>query len=336
MALVSAMSPRPVEVAWALRYCDVLRVFLAVLEGHLDGVGRAAAVRGRGAEVIGIRADAVADEFGVDFRTAFFGVFEFLDDDDAGAFAHDEAVAVFIEGAGSAFGIVVAGAERLHVGETAEAHRQDGGFGTAADEAVGIAEFDDAPGLADVVVGGGAGGDDDHVRSREAEFHGNDAAGDVGDHHRDGERRNALRPLGHEGRVLAFEGGESADAAADHHAETAGIDGGNIESTICHGHFRGGDGELHVAIRAPGILGNAEIAVRIEVFHLTGDLAIEGLGIEIGDRCDPAATRFQALPCGGQIVAQGADTTNACDDYAALIHNFEGKFGGSSPPAQAS
>lgn len=159
---------------------DFLGVGFTVAEGHLDGVGGAGAVGRGGGEVIGIRADAVAGELGVDFRAAFAGVFEFFDDDDSCAFAHDEAVAVFVEGAGCVFGVVVsAGGKGLHVGEAGEAHGEDGGFGTAAEEGVGVAEFDHAPGFTDVVVGGGAGGDDDHVWAKEAEFHRDDAAGDV-------------------------------------------------------------------------------------------------------------------------------------------------------------
>ena len=37
-------------------------------------------------------------EFGIDGGTTLFGVLEFLDDDDAGAFSHDESVAVFVPG----------------------------------------------------------------------------------------------------------------------------------------------------------------------------------------------------------------------------------------------
>jgi hypothetical protein len=39
-------------------------------------------------------------------------------------------------------------------------------------------------------------------------------------------------PLVQVGGVLALEGGQAADAAADHHAEAAGIDGGNVEAGV--------------------------------------------------------------------------------------------------------
>ncbi len=43
----------------------------------------------------------------------------------------------------------------------------------------------------------------------QAEFHGNDAAGDVGNHHRNGERRDALGSLVQVGAVFAFQRGQS-------------------------------------------------------------------------------------------------------------------------------
>ena len=112
---------------------------------------------------------------------------EFLDDDHSGTFAHDKSITVFIKWTGSPFGLVIAGAESFHVRESAKTHRQDGRLGTTADEAVSIAEFDDPPCFTDAMVGGRARGDD-AMFGPETKFHGNDAAGDVGNHHRNGER----------------------------------------------------------------------------------------------------------------------------------------------------
>src|SRR5690606_20081665 len=68
--------------------------------GALDGGGHGAeaaiAVLGRGGDVMGIARKAVADHFAVDFRAARPGVFVFFKDDDAGALAHDETVAILV------------------------------------------------------------------------------------------------------------------------------------------------------------------------------------------------------------------------------------------------
>ena len=78
---------------------DVGGVQLGVAQGHFHALGGAEAFRMRGGEVVGICGDAVAGEFGVNVRAALFGVLQLFDDDDAGAFAHDEAVAIDVPGA---------------------------------------------------------------------------------------------------------------------------------------------------------------------------------------------------------------------------------------------
>ena len=48
---------------------------------------------------IGVAGQAVADHLGVDARAARLGVLEVFQHDDAGALAHDEAVAILVVGA---------------------------------------------------------------------------------------------------------------------------------------------------------------------------------------------------------------------------------------------
>ena len=56
-------------------------------------------------------------------------MFEFLEDEDAGAFAHDEAVAIRVKGSRGALGFVVAGAHGPHGAKAADAQGDDGGLG---------------------------------------------------------------------------------------------------------------------------------------------------------------------------------------------------------------
>lgn len=90
---------------------NVLRLHACVFQGHLHAACGAAAFRVRSGEVVGVCGDAVADEFPVNLGAAFLGMFQRFQNDDAGAFAHDEAVAVHIIRAGGALGFVIAGAE---------------------------------------------------------------------------------------------------------------------------------------------------------------------------------------------------------------------------------
>ncbi len=65
----------------------------------------------------GVGGETVADNFGEDLCPAGFGELELFEDEDACAFADDEAVAILVEGAGGVGGVVIAGGERAHGGE---------------------------------------------------------------------------------------------------------------------------------------------------------------------------------------------------------------------------
>src|SRR6202158_2342787 len=77
--------------------------------------------------VIRVRAHAVADQFCHYGRATAAGMFEFFEDQDAGALTHHEAVAVFIPGTTGATGIVIASGKRTHGGESAGAPGSGGG-----------------------------------------------------------------------------------------------------------------------------------------------------------------------------------------------------------------
>ena len=87
----------------------------------MQRIAAIAVLGGRG-DVIGVARQAVADHFGVDLRAARLGVLVFLEHDDAGALAHDEAVAVLVIGARGLLGRVVeAGGQRAAGGEAGDA-----------------------------------------------------------------------------------------------------------------------------------------------------------------------------------------------------------------------
>ena len=101
----------------------------------------AVAVLGRRGDVVGVAGQAVADHLGIDLGAARLGVLELLEHDDAGALAHDEAVAVPVVGARGLLGRVVeVGRQRAAGGEAGDARAADRRFGAAGDHHVGIAE----------------------------------------------------------------------------------------------------------------------------------------------------------------------------------------------------
>ena len=78
---------------------DVARLEAGALQRHAHAAVGAVAVLGRRGDVIGVARQAVADHLGIDARAARLGVLQLFQHDDAGALAHDEAVAVLVVGA---------------------------------------------------------------------------------------------------------------------------------------------------------------------------------------------------------------------------------------------
>ena len=171
--------------------------------------------------VIGVGGHAVADDFGEDGRAAAAGMFEFFENHDAGAFAHDEAVAVLVPGTAGAIGVVIAGGKRAHGGESADAHGSDGGFGASGNHHIGIAALDDAEGIADGMGAGGAGRGRRFIRALGAEAHGNVSGGEVDDGGGNEERRDLARAALEERGMFALDHVESADARADMDADAS-------------------------------------------------------------------------------------------------------------------
>src|SRR5262249_47814508 len=82
---------------------DVFRVQFGPSEGVLHRLEPALAFRARAGDVVGIAGEAVAYYFAVYFRATLLGMLIFLENDDAGAFTHHEAIAVLIPRAGAFF-----------------------------------------------------------------------------------------------------------------------------------------------------------------------------------------------------------------------------------------
>ena len=117
MALDSSASPSGVRGGVGVDVVDLVGRDAGDLEGGVHGAEAAFAFGGHAGHVEGVGGHAVADDFGEDLCAAGFGELELFEDEDAGAFADDEAVAVLVEGAAGVGGVVVAGGESLHGGE---------------------------------------------------------------------------------------------------------------------------------------------------------------------------------------------------------------------------
>src|SRR5438128_1336347 len=297
---------------------DVVRRNLRVIERQLHGARSASAILRRRGHVIGVRRKSVAGKLAIDFRSALLRVFELFHNGNARAFTYDETVTVAIERARRALRFVVALAERFHRRKTGQTKFDDRRFGTAGHKNIGVAEFNHAPRFADGVIGSRTSGDDAHVGAAQSEFHRDNAAGHVADEHWNGEGGDALRPFVHQRAELVFERFQSADAAADDHAEAIAIDLPQVDAAILNRHLGGSHGQLNETIGTPYVFGVLKIILRLEVAHFTADFAIVVGGVEGLNPADAAFAFNEIFPKRLEIVADGRDNTEASNNNSAV------------------
>ena len=84
----------------------LLRGHAAVPQGHGHGPGAAAAVGQGGGHVVGVTGGAVAHDLSVDGRVPLLSVLQLLQQQNAGALAHDEAVPLSVKGNGGPAGVL--------------------------------------------------------------------------------------------------------------------------------------------------------------------------------------------------------------------------------------
>src|SRR5437764_1303703 len=96
---------------------DLFRLHAGILHREPHRILCAGAVRGGGGDVVGVGGHTVARDLRIELRAAAPCVLPLLQDEDGGAVAHHEAVAVLVEGAARRARGRVAFGERLHVRE---------------------------------------------------------------------------------------------------------------------------------------------------------------------------------------------------------------------------
>ena len=279
----------------------------------------ALALRRHAGHVERIPAHAVADDFGEDCGAARLGKAKLLQDQDARTLANDKAVPVAVPGTAGVHRIVIAGGKRLHRRKAAHGKRCDRTFGTARDHRIRVAALDGAEGIADCVRGAGAGGRSRLVGTFRAPADTDVAGSQIDDRRRDEEGRDTPRAAVHQGRVLALDDIEAADAGADMYADVVGVFGSDPQGGVLHGLLSSGHGEVNEAAHLAGLFDRNEL-VRIEVLNLGGDpdgVAFEGEGGDLGHATPAGHQTLPDLRCG---VAHTADQTKACDDDATLLH----------------
>ena len=300
----------------------LLRLETGVIQGHLHAAAGTLALRQRRSQVVSIRAETVAGHLRQNAGTASLRVLQRLQHHHTGTLAHHKAIAPGIIGAGGRSGVIVAGGERLHVGETGNADGQDGSLRTAADHHVRIAELHDAPSLTDGVVGGSAGGGDAHVRAAEAVLHAHHAGSHVRDEVGNAEGRHATRAGLDERLDVGAGGTQATDTGADHHTHALLVHLLRVQPGILQSHGGSPHGELLKAVATAHGLGVLlEVGRGVKATHLAGNLRGKGRGIYALDAGDAGATGLHALPRLGNTIAQGGQDTHTCNYNTSVCHS---------------
>ena len=243
----------------------------------------------------GVGVCGVAYEFGEDGGASIEGMGSLLEDEDARAFAYDEAVAVGVPGAGCSGGVVVSSGEGAHGGEPGDGEWSDGGFAATTDHHVRIAALQDAESFADGVGPGGAGGGGSEVWSGCAVLDGDLSCGEVGDGGVDEEGRDAAGAGGEELCVFALDDLECADTAADVNTDALCGFWGDFEGGLLDSEVRGGEGELDKPAHLFDVFAVDEV-FGVEVFDLAGDAGGIGGGVEEGNGSYAGLALLDGLP----------------------------------------
>mmetsp|Transcript_10103 Transcript_10103/g.39451 ORF Transcript_10103/g.39451 Transcript_10103/m.39451 type:complete len:395 (+) Transcript_10103:228-1412(+) len=158
----------------AVRVDEVHRVRLepGVRQRRAHAQDHVPAVGARRGQVVRVCRDAAAEVLAEDRRAALLGVSQGLHDQDAGALAHDEAVAALIPRAGRAGRVFVAGGERAARDEAADAGARARRLGAPREDEIRLAGADVRRGVDELIVARRARGVDCAVLRREREGEG--------------------------------------------------------------------------------------------------------------------------------------------------------------------
>ncbi len=202
----------------------------------------------------GLRTHAVAGDLSEDASATGTGVLGLLEHEDARTLPDHEPVAAGVEGARRLLRRLVAGAQRTHGVEGADARLADGRFGAAGQHCHSGSAADDLEGVADGIGPGRAGGADRAERALQPKFERHLRRGHVRDHHRGEEWAHAPWSVLEQYARLLLEGRQPAAAAGHHRADVLRL-AGRVESGVvqrlsrCR-HRVVGVG-IHAARRAP-------------------------------------------------------------------------------------
>ena len=273
--------------------------------------------------MVSVAREAVANQFRVNARAARLCVLEFLQNDAARPFAHHEAVAIAVVRAGSRLRMVVeAGRERLAGGKSRQRQPVDGRFGAARHHDVGVAERDQAAGVADRVSARRAGGDDGMIGPFELMRDGDLAADEVDQSAWDEEGRDAPGTLLVQRYRGVIDAAETADAGADH---DAGLDLFLVRArrpvSVAERLGSRGHAEHNEVVDLPLLFRVHPVAwiegvLGVAAGHLSGNATRQVGDVEVLDLVQPRFARDQTPPRRFDATSDRRNHSEAGDDYS--------------------
>jgi hypothetical protein len=220
-------------------------------------------------------------------------VFVLFEHHHARTLAQHKTVAVFVPGAGSGFGVVVACGKCTHGGKATHAQGRHGGLGAARHSHIGIAVFNHATCLPNAVQPGGARSHHREVGPLEAKPHRNMPSHHVDDGSGHEKRSDAPRtPCGQLG-VGVLDQRQAADTRTDHagNARCQFVVQGLARGQACilHSLGRRSDAEMDEGVHRARILG-ADVGLQIESLDLACNPAGKVRRVELGDEINAGLT----------------------------------------------
>ena len=290
-----------------------------VLERHLHGSRGALPVGvGRG-DVVGVGAEAVAGELGVNPGPALDGVLVALENQHARTLAHDESLPLCVEGPAGPLRLTVALAQRLHRAETAHGELGDARLAPPRHHDVGDPPLDEFHRIADGVVARGACGHRAGVGALQPPAHGHLAGGQVGEQHRNEEGAQPLGPFCLENVLVGFYRRKPAQANADDRPPAVPYFFlGRLQASVLKRHLRGGDDVLDEGVHLLDFFA-LNIILGLETLHLSADLRGQPLGVEPCHPADPGFPRNERIPILPQANPERGDQPHSSYDDAYFV-----------------
>src|SRR5579884_2694612 len=176
---------------------------------------------------------------------------------------------------------------------------------------------------------GGAGGGRGGIRPARAVTNGNLAGGEIDDRCRDEKRRDAVRALFEQDAMFALDHLESANAAADVHADAVAPFALDGKPGIGHGELGSSHRELYEARGLADLL-LLHVPLGVEVLDLAGEARGKAGRVEQLDVGNAAASLADGAPGFFRANANGAEQTDAGNDNSARQNVYPPRllFGG--------